>query len=199
MSCPRNEGQLTNIASASAMHRKLYARKGAILRGRLEMFRVTHETMKTDAVAFLPQMLSCFCRKCFLDRTAEVGVAFYWENLIDIFRITWGTRLMAYYCPCKRKCSGFSGTDRKCKRVSTSSSMPSQFLSAHVADQGSTLGKVAVGLAGLFGGVAAERAGSKITYQVWECPACACQTLVSIVKTPTGTQESKVSSLTSCR
>jgi hypothetical protein len=77
--------------------------------------------------------------------------------------------------------------------------MPSDFLSQQVGQQDGFLGKALVGGLGLFGGALAEQAGHKITYQVWECPACGCQTLVSVVKTPTGTQEKKVSSLTSCR
>ncbi len=77
--------------------------------------------------------------------------------------------------------------------------MPSQFLSHHMDQQEGFLGKALVGFGGMFGGAIAEKAGGRISYQVWECPACHCQTLVSIAKTPTGTQESEVSSLTSCR
>lgn len=77
--------------------------------------------------------------------------------------------------------------------------MPQAFLSQQMGQQDSIFGKAFVGAAGLLGGALAERAGGKISYQVWECPGCGCQTLVSIVKTPTGTQEKEIASLSSCR
>jgi len=106
---------------------------------------------------------------------------------------------MRVYCPCENRCKGFSGSPRKCVQVGTSGVMPQEFLDHSMDQQEGFLGRLMVGLGGTFGGALAEKAGSKLTYYVYQCPACKCKVLVQSIKTGNSTETKEVEKISRCR
>lgn len=105
---------------------------------------------------------------------------------------------MKVYCPCKRNCSGYTGTTRRCTKIGSSSTMPQQFVEARAKRRGSFLGSVASAMFDSLTPAAAERSGTRVSYETWECPACKCEVLVVITKTGTETKSSQMDSIPTC-
>jgi hypothetical protein len=81
---------------------------------------------------------------------------------------------MKVYCPCDKKCKGYSGNPRKCERVGGPTAvMPQEFVEHSMDQAEGSLSKMLVGGLGIFGSSLIEKAGAgKLTYQTWRCPAC---------------------------
>ncbi len=105
---------------------------------------------------------------------------------------------MKVYCPCGRRCTGFSGTARKCQRVGTSGTMPPEFISHRASRQEGTASKILSGLFDVATPYLASQTGGKVTYHVWQCPVCRCKVLTQSVKTGNGSNESKAAEISDC-
>jgi hypothetical protein len=105
---------------------------------------------------------------------------------------------MKVYCPCGRRCDGYSGNPRKCERQGTSATMPQDFLSQSMDEQEGFFGKVFAGALGTFGSALAEKAGSKLSYTVYRCPACKCRVLTQRIKTGADFKEEQVAKIANC-
>lgn len=105
---------------------------------------------------------------------------------------------MKVYCPCGRRCRGYSGNPRKCERQGTSATMPQDFLSQSMDEQEGFFGKALAGVFGTFGSAMAEKAGSKLAYTVWRCPACKCRVLTQRIGTGSDFKEDEVANIATC-
>jgi hypothetical protein len=107
---------------------------------------------------------------------------------------------MRAYCPCEKRCKGYSGAPRRCDRIGNPSGiMPQEFISQSMDQTEGTFSKLLVGGLGIFGGALAEKVGGKVVYQVWKCPACKCRVLTQFVKNADGTDENEVAAIKQCR
>lgn len=105
------------------------------------------------------------------------------------------------YCPCGKKCSGYSGASRKCQRVETSKVIPQRFIS-HMSVQasreaGSGWGGLLMGGLVLGGSLLASNSDAT-SYEVWECPACHCEVLLQITKQEGGRRTQQMGDISSC-
>lgn len=77
--------------------------------------------------------------------------------------------------------------------------MPNEFVS-HRANQGGGLFEsLLMGGIDMFTPLIVEKGGGKITYHVWQCPACKCKVLTANVKTGNGTDVHEVEAISRCR
>jgi hypothetical protein len=108
---------------------------------------------------------------------------------------------MKVYCPCEKKCRGFSGSPRKCERVGGPTAiMPQEFNEQNMDQTEGSFSKMLVGGLGIFGSTLMEKAGAgKLTYQVWRCPACKCKVLTSSMKAGNGVTEDEAGAIRRCR
>ena len=109
---------------------------------------------------------------------------------------------MKIYCPCGKKCSGYSGSARKCNRVETSKTIPSRFINhlsrktgeaAGSGDWGNALG----GALATFGSIWLS-GKDETSYEVWQCPACHCEVLYQTTKQEGGMRKEQMGAISEC-
>lgn len=105
---------------------------------------------------------------------------------------------MKVYCPCGKRCSGYSGNTRKCVHTATSSVIPPEFTAQSVNAQEGVLRQLLMAGAHAAAPYVAQKAGVKLTYHVWRCPACQCKVLMQESKSPTGTETQEAGKISDC-
>ena len=103
------------------------------------------------------------------------------------------------YCPCKRACSDYSGSNRRCTRVGRYESMPQEFIQHRMSQQEGLLGKILMGAVDTFTPTIHFRMGSRASYEVWQCPGCKCKVLVQITRNGNGTEMEEIEAISRCR
>ena len=76
--------------------------------------------------------------------------------------------------------------------------MPQEFLNQSMDQADGFLGTLLAGLGGTFGGALVERAGGKLTYYLYRCPACKCKVLVQSIKNGNSTNTEEVGTISRC-